>query len=78
MHATWPFARLSVTPQCLTLKVLKESFIFAKDDGLQLRISQQLFSKGLQIQDSRGQTFVFWSFNMERLITRLRSFGYDI
>jgi hypothetical protein len=78
MHATWPFAQLSVTPQHLNLKVLKASFIFAKEDGLELGIFRQLFSRGLQIGDSRGQIFVFWSFDIEQLIARLRLFGYDI
>ena len=76
MYATWPFAWFSVSSQRLELKVMDRYFTFTKDDVIRLTRRRGIISPGLEIVTSSGDAFVFFSFDMERLIVKVRFFGY--
>ncbi len=85
-NATWPFARISVSPEqaSLTLKFLNlvnESFDLQKGDIAAIRKMRGLFSVGIQFEH-RNQRFppflLFWIGRKSRLITELRRMGYEV
>lgn len=78
LKVSWPFARLTASPEQLELKVRESCFVFGKHETLQLKRFHGIFFSGLEIVDFRGNKFVFWSFNTNRLVAKIRSLGFKV
>ena len=83
---TWPFARLSVARQAITLSVsmmgfAKRTFTFPRVAIRQLRWKRGIFSRGLLIEHTIGDCppfVLFWVSNRKELAGHLRESGYEI
>jgi hypothetical protein len=77
-RVTWPFARFIVCSTYLEVKVMGKSFKYVKNEGIRLKRRQGIISSGLEIFNDIGVSITFGSININRLINKLRSFGYEV
>ena len=78
-NATWPFAKINVSPNKIELKCFLKTYQFEKDKIIRLREYNGIISKGLLIEHNLKDYphhVVFWSLKFERLKNRLKNFGY--
>jgi hypothetical protein len=80
-NATWPFARITVSPEMIELKCFSKKYQFLKDQIIDLREYNGIISKGLLIEHklkSYTHHMVFWTFNFQKLKVGLEGFGYVV
>jgi hypothetical protein len=77
-NATWPLARLVARPEQIDVTIMGSCFVFRRNQGLRLVRRIGIISDGLEITASEGSKVVFWSFDAERLIAKVRSLGYEV
>lgn len=80
-NATWPFVKINVTPNTIELKCLSKKYIFERDQIVDLREYEGMFSKGLLIEHklkNYPHHIVFWTFKFDRLKHGLERFGYIV
>jgi len=87
--AAWPLAKLYANSESIHLSYtffgfLEEEFIFEKNEILRIKGARNIplpFIKGIIIEHNskdKPSFVLFWSFSYSRLITRLKSFGFEI
>jgi hypothetical protein len=86
-NASWPFAKLSATPDALSLSCLGSDYSFPKNKTRSLSRHRGIFSTGLRIEhtDSTFPEFMvfwaslfFWTSGFRKLKGHLEIFGYEI
>ncbi len=78
-NVTWPFARIEVTEENLSVTVFGKRRKFQKDQPLQLSRCNGLFSNGLLITTAdTSSDLIFWSFDLDALIQNLEQRGYTL
>lgn len=85
-NATWPFARIRVSPDRLRITVTvlgfwKESFEFERVEVRQLRRKRGLFSVGIVVEHVKPAYppfILFWTFRYKALSRELRRLGYTV
>jgi hypothetical protein len=78
---TWPFGRLVVTSQHLTLRVPGSTFVFPRDKVKSLRTLRFPLARGLQIShrlDGVAEQIVYFSWRPGRLMERLKEMDYEV
>jgi hypothetical protein len=87
LNASWPFARLSATPNALRLSCLGRDYIFPKSNIRTLSKHRGLFSIGLRIEHNDPSlpgiivfwtSVLWWSSSFRKLKIQLESLGYEI
>jgi hypothetical protein len=81
INATWPFARLSATPEAIALRCLIFKFTFPRDSITRLSRYKGFSSSGLQIEHkvARYPAFMlFWTFSFDTLKAELEALGYAV
>lgn len=82
VNATWPFARLAVSPALLRLSSLQGTYDFSPNDVVSLERygSIPVFSSGIRITHTRADypaKIIFWYLgNPDSVITRIREAGF--
>jgi hypothetical protein len=82
VNATWPFAKLAVSPSLLRLSSLQGTYNFAPSDVVSLQScgSIPIFSRGIRITHARQDypaKIIFWYLgNPDSVITRIRETGF--
>jgi hypothetical protein len=80
-NATWPFARLVLKDEGLTLRVFGFVQTRREWDGVvnvEQIVGGILGSPGVRIALIDGSKLVFWSFNPQRVLEAFRSYGVQI
>jgi hypothetical protein len=86
-NASWPFAKLSATPDQLRLSCLGRNYDFPKTSIRSLSRHSGIFSTGLRIEHTQSSfpefivfwsSPIFWSSGFAKLKAELESLGYDI
>jgi hypothetical protein len=80
-NATWPLAKLVVSPEELRLSVLGIKFIFLKASITRVSNYKKFFSNGLRIEHSNPRApkfIVFWTFDLPTLSKELALSGYQV
>jgi hypothetical protein len=80
-NATWPLAKLSATPERVSLSCLGRYYEFPKGSLVRLRKHAGIFSTGLRIEHrevSAPQRIVFWTFDFRRVTDGLKGLGYEV
>lgn len=80
-NATWPFARLVLTDQGLTLRLF--GFVHARSGWVGVAAAQRvvggmLGSPGVRVVFTDGRRLVFWCFNPRRVLDAFRSHGVQV
>jgi hypothetical protein len=78
VNVTWPFARILVSKEQLEIRTMGFRFLFERDEGVRLHRQRGMRSSGVAITSSDGKTYVYWSWNANGLIERLRDFGWGV
>src|SRR5438876_9610930 len=81
MTATWPFAKLTVTREAISLRLLWKLYVFRTADIVQIRGLSFLFQRGIRIVHTVREypRFVlFWTFSYWRLTEELRERGFSV
>lgn len=80
-NATWPFAKIWITPSKIRLQIFSKEYDFDKNDIVDLREFKGLFSKGILIEHKRSiypHHVVFWTFNFNSLKKHVELLGYSV
>jgi hypothetical protein len=80
-NASWPFARLLVTPERIHLSCFSYNYSFPKESIRRLSRHRGLFSVGLRIEHSVPMYpvfLVFWTFKYQALKKHLQEMGYSV
>lgn len=75
-NATWPFARLVLTDEGMTLRLL--GFVHTRSEwagvaAVERVVGGMLASPGVRVLLTDGRRFVFWCFNPTRVLEAFRS-----
>ena len=83
VNVTWPFAKLYVNDELLSLSVnalvVRRTFVFKRAEVVTIHRAPSLFSSGVQIEHTRRDcptSIVFWTFNLDGLREQLVRRGY--
>ena len=80
-NATWPFAKLGVGDEKLTLTCFWKQWVFPKGSIRRLSEHDGLFSSGLRIEHDiacYSAFLVFWSMGFSKLKSELEKGGYVV
>jgi len=81
INVTWPFANLTATREKLLLHAFSKKYEIEKAKVEKLKKYKGIFSVGLKIDHSEkniAPSFIFWTFNFEKLKIGLELLGYKV
>jgi hypothetical protein len=76
INVSWPLARLFADRTKLEIKVLGSTFDFDRTE-CQMSVYRGFISRGLKILTPQS-SMIFWSADIQRRATKLRTLGYDV
>lgn len=80
LNASWPFAKLTVTREKITLRVFSNEYEIEKRAVITLKKHKGIFSRGLNIVHDKNEIpgrLIFWTFNFSKLKLVMEQMGYD-
>jgi hypothetical protein len=80
-NVTWPFARIVVTKDRLSLSAFTKEYEIERNQIDNLEKYRGAFSIGLKITHSKKEMppgFIFWTFGFAKLKSNLEHFGYKV
>jgi len=80
-NISWPFAKISASPNTIELKCFLKKYILKKDELKALREYNGIFSRGLLIEHhltNYPHHMVFWTFKFDKLKKHLENMGYFV
>ena len=78
INSTWPKAKIEIYKDYITLNTWNYPIKFRKKDIISIEKYKVLFSKGIKINHSVKSEYpfvIFWSWNAEKLINKLKQTG---
>jgi len=79
-NASWPFAKLTVTREKISLRVFSSEYEVEKSAIDSLKKYKGIFSTGLKIEHHKNEIpgrLIFWTFNFTKLKLVMEQMGYD-
>lgn len=78
--ATWPFARLTLDQDLLTLKVFSREYRLKKEEVRGLEYFRGWFSVGVKVVHTTSDMdshAVFWSFQPQKILNEAKELGFQ-
>ncbi len=79
-NASWPFAKIRVTREKVTLRVFSTEYEIEKSAIKTLKKHKGIFSTGMKIEHDKNEIpgrLIFWTFNFSKLKLAMEQLGYD-